>query len=562
MDCQELKKRYDACKADRTNIQNVWEDIEQYVLPYRGQFFTQQNSELAINWRQQEIFDSTAIDAVQTLSASIHGALTSFVNQWFTFRWRDPRLKDQIEAQQWLEAAALKVYQALQESDFSLEVSEMYLDLTGYGTATITLEEMQTAGGRYKGLDFQSIPLKHAFFEVDRYGRALYFYKRLQWTPVQIVNKFGVDNVPLAIKEKAENAEASKQTIEVVFAVYPRSEMGEIETYKSMPALARPFGFKYFLYETAEILGEEGGYYEMPAYVPRWRKVNDSIWGHSPAMVQLSNIKTLNKLVELTLGALGKVVDPATIVTERGLISDLDLASGGLTVVRNKDDLWAYESKARFDAGDLKITDLRSTIQKAFFVDQLQLRESPQMSATEANIRYELMQRLLGPTLGRLQSDFFDPMLERVFKILYRAKQIEPPPGVIKDFDPNMDIDYLGPLPKAQRQQTAMAVDNFITQLEQLGGVHPEVLEAVDFDQLVKGSAELKGVPSIMLKTDRRRRAEMRKKRQQMEMAQQLTQEGARGEVMQSVGKGMQAMNEAQSGGTEDAAAIAAAPAQ
>lgn len=545
MHCEDLKKRYEACKSDRSTIQNIWDEIEKYILPYRGDFFTDQSHELQIEWRKTEVFDSTAVDAAQTLAASIHGALTSFVSQWFQFRWRDKRLHRITEAMQWIEEAALTCFQALQDSDFGLEVSEAYLDLVGFGTATIIQEELTTPSGNFEGLDFQSISLKHSFFEVDHHGKVLYYYKRLMWTPGQIITKFGIENVPEDIVEKYKNEASSSTKLEVVFAVYPREGVSKSNTLTRLPKDKRPFGFKYFLHRDATMLGEEGGYYEMPAYVPKWRKVNDSAWGHSPAMVQLSNIKTLNKLVELTLAALGKVVDPATIVTERGLLSDLDLAAGGLTVVRNKDDLWAYESKARFDAGDLKINDLRQTIRQAFFVDQLELKESPAMSATEANIRYELMQRLLGPTLGRLQSDFLDPCLERTFKILYRAGKIKPPPEIVSEFNPDIDIEYVGPLPKAQRTQTAAAIDSWLTQVEQLAGVDEEVLTVPDWEEIVKGTADIKGVPAIMIKSERKRRAEKRQREQMAAKQAGLAGVTAEGAALEQVGKGLQAVKEA-----------------
>ena len=143
--------------------------------------------------------------------------------------------------------------------------------------------------------------------------------------------------------------------------------------------------------------------------------------GNSPAMIALPDIMTLNQLVELIIRSSEKVVDPATLVTERGLISDLDLTPGGMTVVRDiEGSVKPYESRARFDVSELQREKLKDSVNRAFYVDQLQLKDSPAMTATEVQVRYELMQRLLGPTLGRLMSDFLDPLLSRTFSIMYR----------------------------------------------------------------------------------------------------------------------------------------------
>ena len=56
------------------------------------------------------------------------------------------------------------------------------------------------------------------------------------------------------------------------------------------------------------------------------------------------------------------------------------------------------------------------------------------MTATEVQVRYELMQRLLGPTLGRFQSEFLNPLIERVFGIMFRANAFLPAPEIfLKD---------------------------------------------------------------------------------------------------------------------------------
>ena len=283
----------------------------------------------------------------------------------------------------------------------------------------------------------------------------------------------------------------------------------------------------------------------MPAFIARWRKVSGSQWGHSPAMICLADIRNANELVESTLEAVGKVVDPATITTQRGLLSDLDLSRGGLTVVRNLSDIAPFESAARFDVAAGTLAQFQNSINRTFRVDQLQLKESPAMTATEVSVRYELMQRLLGPTLGRLQNDFLNPLITRTFNIMMRAGRLPQVPDVVKQAQGQMNVEYTGPLPRAQRMEVVRATQEWLMTLGNMAEVFPEMLDSVNPDAVARRMARLMSVPAAMMRTDeqviqlREARAEQQQKEQELMEAQ------AEGEAMQAQGKGEQELRDA-----------------
>ena len=546
-----LRARFEAAKSERTSVREIWQDIERLVIPYRGRFYKEELNEHTIEWFKRQIFDSTAVEAAATLAASIHSALTSFTSQWFLLSFQQKELNEDYESRVWLEEITKLTYKALEESDFQLEISETYLDLVGFGTSVLIQEE-KTKFNSYDGLDFSSIPMKHAFFQTDTDGKVLYFFRRHWWKPIQILDKFG-DMTPDDIKALAENNSDTSEKKEVVFAIFPREGYKDIKTTSTMSPEKRPYGSIYFMKNDGHRLKEEGGYYEMPAYVPKWRKTNDSMWGNSPAMLVLSDIKTLNDLVELTLSQLAKVVDPPSFVTERGLLSDLDLEPAGLSVIRSKEDFWQYQSTAQFQPGELRIERLQLAIRRAFMVDQLELKESPAMSATEANIRYELMQRLLGPTLGRLKSDLFDPMIERTVKILFRAGQFPEMPAMVKELEGQFDIEYTGPLAKAQRAQTALAMEDWamrtIELASQMGQTSPEkaeqILAVADWDKFVEELADIKGVPPSVLTDKNVRAIEKQKREAAAASANKAASMEQHGNAAKALGEGMTAAGDA-----------------
>ncbi|MCK4817635.1 hypothetical protein KA005_17835, partial [bacterium] len=489
-----IVKRLAALVADRKTADQTLEVIQKFVVPFRGEFFKEMTNEGSVEWRRREIYDSTAPMACQILSSSIQGALTSAATRWFGLRFRQKELNKDTEVMRWLEECENIIYKELEDSNFDLESSEFYIDLTSFGTAII-VEEVQDELN-WDGIDFQAAPCDSIYFEEDAKGQIKRLYRILKWTALQIVDKFGEENVPQMIKDKAAATSDVGEKLDVIFAIYDRKNKKNANIGGILDASERPFGYKYILKKDGTELGEEGGYYEMPAFVARWRKAAGSKLGHSPAHVCLSDILTLNELTEETLEALGKVVDPATITTERGLMSDLDLGKGGLTIVRDIEEIKPYESRARFDVGELKIGNLQNSINRAFFVDQLEMKDSPSMTATEAQIRYELMQRLLGPTMGRMKNDFLDPLVKRTFNILHRAGQLPEMPDKVKELEGELDIKYTGPMARAQQSQDSQAVERWVNGLAGLAEIFPELLDLPNVDEIGRGLANLNGVPA------------------------------------------------------------------
>jgi hypothetical protein len=553
MDSNEIVKRFDALVTLRKTVEGVWEVINQLVVPFRGEFFQEVTDEHAVSWRDnREIFDSTAVDACNTLAASIHGSLTSPAIRWFELAFRSDELNNTKEAMAWLEAAAHKCFLALQDSNFNLEANETYLDLVSYGTSMI-IEEVEEKNGVFQKLNFQSVPVEECWFEQDHAGKVHRAYRRFQWTAVQIVTKFGQEGVPETIYEESLSPKGIDKRYKVIMCIFPRPEKADANVSQTLAAEERPYGMKYVLHKDSSDLGEEGGYYEMPAFIPRWRKTSKSMWGHGPAMIALPDILTINQLVELILKATEKVVDPPTKVTERGLLSDLDLEPAGLTVVRTMDSMEPYESGARFDVSQLQREELKQSIRSIFYVDQLELKESPAMTATEVQTRYELMQRLLGPTLGRLQSDYLDPLVQRTFNILYRAGQFGEAPEVIFDDSGELDIIYTGPLVRAQRADIAQGVTRWVATLAELGEVAPAVLDIPDWDAIAKELGSLEGVPAKLMQSA----TEIKKIRRERDAAEERAQEAAlaqeEGAGQEALGKGAVALAEVPNAGQEAA---------
>lgn len=555
---REAKLRFDALHSVRRTVEEQWQLIERFVVPGRGKFFQDERSEHELTWRRRELFDSTAPMACQSLAASIHGSLTSPSTKWFDLRFRSPLAREHQVAKEWLEDSGDRMFKAIQDSNFNIEASECYMDLTSFGT-TVLIEEPVNEFA-YDGVDFQAALIRGCFFEMNFDRSVRNFYRRLELTASQLVDKFGVDGVPERIRQQHAAAGEVDRKYTVIFCIYQRDERKHANIQQHMAPALRPFGWMYVMHDDATLIGPQGGYYEQPAFVARWRMMSGSAWGFSPAMLCLPDILTLNEMVRLILRAGEKVLDPATITSERGLLGDLDLEPGGLTVARDVSQIVAYESKARFDVSELQKDNLQQAIRRVFHVDQLELKESPAMTATEVRVRYELMQRLLGPTLGRLTNDFLDPLIMRTFNIMLRGGALEAPPDEARDESGILDIEYTGPLAKAQKMQEVEGMERWVGSIAALAELFPEMKDLVDEDDYGRNLAEVLGVPTSNVKDPgkvrgiRRARAKALAEERDAAIAEQ------QGKALQATGKGIESL--AAGVGESDARAATEAMAQ
>lgn len=541
-DTMELKRRFDRLDTDRSVVEEQWDVIERFVTPYRGKMFEEASSEGSVDWDKRYLYDSTAVAAHQLLSASIHGGLTSPSIRWFDLRYRDEKLNKSKQAVEWLQNVASRIFFELQDSNFNLQVNEAYQDLAGMGTACLVLEEGEsTSVSQWGGLSFTSVPLKEVFFEEDAQGKVAYFYRKLKWTALQIVTKFGPEGLPEKVVKAHEGGDGTR--FDVMYAVYPTK--AKLAKYAAKQTKGkRPFEYTYFLYDCGSELGERGGYYEMPAYIPRWRKTSESVWGNSPAMIAMGDILSLNHARKLQLVASEKMIDPPIFAEERALLSDLDLSSGSLSVVRDLQGIKAFGTEGNISVSDVVITQLQEAVKDIFFATQLQFppTQGTPMSATEAQIRYEQLQKLLGPTLGRLQNDLLDPVVERAFRMLARKGQLPEVPEIVAELDPSFDVTYMGSLARAQRVDNAASIERWISLAANMAQVLPEMLDVVDAEAVVRQLGQDLNVPAgIYRDTEevaaiQKQRADAQAAQQEAMMAQQ------KGEAMKAIGEGEQAM--------------------
>ena len=241
-----------------------------------------------------------------------------------------------------------------------------------------------------------------------------------------------------------------------------------------------------------------GRFSTSPCIAFRWMKSPGELYGRSPVMKALPDIKTANKVVELilknaTIAVTGiwqadddGVLNPANIELVPGAIIPKAVGSQGLKPL---------EMPGRFDVSQLILDDLRSRIRHALLVDKLGQLSGPKMTATEVIERSSETALLLGATYGRLQSELLTPMIRRAYGILRRRGEI---PDIALD-GRYVALDYRAPLARAQAQRNVQNVTTWINSVLGMGG---EAAKAVDSHRAAVFLGEALGVPSDLIKKD------------------------------------------------------------
>lgn len=520
MQPSEILIRLKELQGERNNIDGLYDLIQRYVRPMTGDFYNKNMGELGKDWGDRGVYDSTAVIACGQLASSIHGSLTPPLVKWLNIVFRDEDLNKNHEAAEWLESCSNLCYQALQASDFHLECQKTYLDIASWGMSFILEEEEGDATGI---INFTTCPVKSSYYEAGKDGQPRAFYRELNWTASQCVDKFG-DNCPEYIRQKWMDGKVT-DTEEIIFAVWKRDDAPELD--KSMPIAPelREWGYAYVCAKTKELIGEEGGYYERPVFAPKWLETSDSKFGISPAAKAMSDIQSLNQLVKMILTAAEKAIDPPMKVEEAGIFGDIDMSAGGITVVRDMDAIQTLDNNMKFDVSQLTRGELTQSIRSAFHADDLQLKESPAMTATETMARVELMQRVLGATFGYLKSYMLDPIVQRTFNILIRAGKMPEVPESVKNSSSQLEIEYLGTMARAQKSDSVTSIVGMLGDIAQLGEAFPEALDIVDVDASIRYMADARNLPKNLLRGEQEVQDSRKAKQQQIDNREQLEQD-------------------------------------
>lgn len=518
-----LYTRWGALKSERASWVAHWKEISDYLLPRSGRFFIQDRDKGYR--RHNNIYDSTGTRALRVLAAGMMAGMTSPARPWFRLGIADKDLMKNHAVKVWLNEVTRLMLEVFSKGNTYRALHHMYEELGAFGTsASVVMDDYNDVIRHY--------PLTTGEFAIatDYRGQVNTLYREFQKTVAEVVGEFGIDNVSTTVKNMHDRGSLD-QWVTIVHAIEPRIDRDVTKKDdKNMP-----YSSCYF-----ELNGEknqylrESGFKVFPALCPRWTTSGGDIYGNSPGMEALGDIKQLqHEQLRKAQGIDYKTKPPLQVPTSMKN-RDIETLPGGISFVDATGNTQGIQTafEVNIDLSHLlmDIQDCRGRIEKTFYADlflMLANQTDTRMTATEVAERHEEKLLMLGTVIERLQNELLDPLIEMTFNRMLDAGIVPPPPEELQGM--SLDVEFVSMLAQAQKAVSTNGIDRFMGNLGAVAQYKPEVLDKFDADKWADIYSDVLGVDPDLIKSDEDVAAirQQRAKAQQDAQQQQQMAQGA-----------------------------------
>ena len=483
--------RLQSLRQERSSWEGNWQEISDYILPRKGIY----NGQRPNNGRRKgsKIIDSTATRALRILAAGLQGGLTSPARPWFRLGISDRDMSRHKAVREWISKVESTMYRALARSNFYSCVHSLYTELSGFGTGILYCEPDSD-----RGIRFRTLTAGEYCLATDEQGRVDTVYREFKMTARQLEKRFGIDALPANVRTSL--SVNRDHWFDVLHVVQPRDEFDSQKLDKQN----MPFESVFLLSGQGGHVLSESGFMENPYMVPRWDTTAMDVYGRSPAMDVLADVKMLMEMSKSQIQAVHLTLRPPMKVPSM-YSRRLNLLPGGQNPVeQNQQDSVSPLYQIRPDLAGVsnKISDVRTAIREGFYNDIFMMMAGSNrkvITATEVAERHEEKLIQLGPVIERQHTELLDPLIERVFGILYRSGKLPEAPSMLDGID--IKVDYISVLAQAQKMVGTQSIQALSEFVGRLAAVNSEVLDKVDMDRAVDDFAELIGVPSGIVRS-------------------------------------------------------------
>ena len=517
-DVKSIIKRYETLKEDRILWEPFFRDVRDYIRPRKQS--VDSSTHISAERHTNKMFDSSASEASRLMAMSMQNALVPQSVVWFGLSIPSGHplsvLNKEPDVKRWFHDVTQKMFFAMHESNFYTAIGESFLDFTSFGTINLLLEEDDSYDGEFGGLVFTSIPTGQYVFAEDKRGRPDTVFWEYTFTARQAKQMFGQRKLPDKIKKACKEKPDEKFTF--VRVLMPRDDYRR----GSQDVLEKRFASVDIALD-ARAMVRESGFDELPYVIGRFEKASGELWGRSPADIAMPDIKTLNKIRELELKGLATAVHPPLIAPDQGIIGTFRMTPSAINYSREPERFKFLRFEGRFDLSSLKANDLKKSIRGIFLADQLVLPEKLNMTAEEVATVREQIQKLLGPTVARFESEVLTPLILRSFGLMSRSGILPPAPPVLAELD-EIEVAYVGQLAKNQKIQDVTSIQRWLGVAANMASFSPEVLDNIDVDEALQIIGERMAVPNEIMRSQEEVAQLREQRQQQMQMQEELAQ--------------------------------------
>ena len=492
---QYLDRRLASLRNERLSWWTHWQDLSEYILPRRGRFLLTANQGNLGEMRNQKIIDNTGTLAARTLASGLMAGLTSPARPWFRLSLKRDDLNDQTAIKQWLDTVTDRMMQVFAKSNFYNSLAVIYEELGVFGTAAMLILEDQDDVIRTHALTAGEYFLAHSERQAVNT-----LYREFTQTVGQVVSRFGLETCSATVRSLYDSGQIDREVM-IGHAIEPE----DTPTDPDLVWTLKPWRSVYWEIGTGytQIL-DVRGFNEFPVCAPRWSLVGNDVYGRSPGMDALGDIRALQIEQKRKAQAIEKMVNPPMVADASLKNQPASLLPGGVTYLPGGGAgigfRPVYEVNPPLDGLVQDIQEVQGRIGRAFYADLwLMISQLDDVrTAAEIAARREEKLLMLGPVLERLHSELLNPAIHRTFAIMARNNLLPPLPLGLSWAD--ISVDYVSPMAQAQKAAAIGSIERLLGFVGQVAPVSPQVTDNINVDEAVQDYADMLGVsPSLLM---------------------------------------------------------------
>ena len=495
---QRLLARKSALWTERSSWITHWREISDYQQPRAGRFVASDRNRG--DKRTNHILDNTAVFGARTLAAGLMSGITSPARPWFRLEIKDKELMESGPVKTWLHDCATLLRAIFASSNTYRSLHTIYEELGLFGTgASVLLPDFDNVVHHYP------MTIGEYALATDAKGNVNTLAREFQMTVEQMALQFGKDNLSVTARNLYDKG-AYDAWVDVVHMVEPRRERDA----SKMDGKNKRFASYYIEpgQDNSDRYLSESGFNRFPALTPRWVVTGNDVYGTSPGMECLGDVKQLQHQQLRKGQAIDYQVNPPLQVPSKYKEAHKARLPGGVFYVDSMGQQGgvrsAFDVQLNLQHLMVDIQDVRERIRSAYYADLFLMLANDNRSgitATEVAERHEEKLLMLGPVLERLHNELLQPLIDTTFEYAAEAGILPEAPAELEGME--LSVEFISVLAQAQRAVATQGMDRLLGTVGQMAAINPNVLDKINFDQVVDDYGNAYGVnPKIIVPDD------------------------------------------------------------
>lgn len=473
LNLQMAKAHFEALKADRSNYDDLTEEVAHYVMPERMDITSDYQPTVE---RMEPTFDSTGVVALHTLASFLQGSIFNPSDAWL--RLTVPGRKVTHDERVALDEAAMAILSELDDSNFYQQAHMCLRDGAGIGNACLTMEErparLRADGTLFGGVDFEAAPFNRVWRRLDRMGRTITLARKYDLHPIEAEEFFG---------KKVDDNDGKDVCC---FSLVERMPNGRSTIYWWKK------GAEDFLIPPAELDYRT-------AFPFMWDRTDGATYGYGIGNQVRPVLAGLSELSRETIQAVGRDLNPPLTV-ESDSFASTSVANNGLLALKRgiTRDPSFLRSGSDFAAADALRRLDQQVVERAFFIDALLGPPTQERSAAAVQMRRGLVAtRMAGPAQNI--SIFLSEVVGGLIGLMAARGALPTLEGI-----GGVKPVFVSPFFVDAKSAIVDRVTGFVAQQAQIAALLQDkaVMNRIELNRFAQTIADLSDVPANILRSD------------------------------------------------------------